>query len=409
MVDAGKTHTSLAAGAQHLSKRLVASYVIDWILILGIAAIGIGFSNIDGSRRRFSLQDPHISYAYHDDTISNAVLFVVSLIAPAVITAVLCLILEPGPTVDRASTPREPLWRQKIWEWNTAWMGLGLTLASTYAISEGLKDLAGKPRPYLLDVCDPDLSPASIVRHRVGGLGTSVDSAVPIVVDWHICRSTDEDKLSNAFASWPSGHSSYSWAGMLYLTLFVCAKLAIHIPFLQPTYPDRGRTGTYLFADKGKEKYRPRTSSSQRNEAAAPPIYLLILAFVPMGTALFISVSRYFDYHHDGFDIISGALIGICMAWFGFRWYHLPIRGSAGSAWGARSRNHAFWPGCGRISYVGDEGWETERTIVPREDDDVEAARYINEQPSMSGAQSEETIADAIGAQSERGRPAYTA
>lgn len=34
MVAPGKTVSRLAAGARHVSKRLVASYVLDWILIL---------------------------------------------------------------------------------------------------------------------------------------------------------------------------------------------------------------------------------------------------------------------------------------------------------------------------------------------------------------------------------------
>lgn len=104
-----------------------------------------------------------------------------------------------------------------------------------------------------------------------------------------------------------------------------------------------------------------------RNEAAAPPIYLLIIAFIPIGVALFVSVSRWFDYRHHGLDILSGSLIGIFTAWFGFRWYHLPIRGGSGWSWGARSRDRAFWLGVGRANYVGDEGWESARTASPHQ------------------------------------------
>ena len=302
----------------------------------------------------------------------------------------LSLLFVPGPTIPH-STPKALIWRRKIWEWNTAWMGLGVALASAFLITEGLKDLSGKPRPHMLAVCNPDTSPSSIRQHRVGGLGSSIDSAVPIVVDWHICRNTDASQMRNAFASWPSGHSSFSWAGMLYLSLFICAKFAVQIPFLPPT-PASQDSRRYISTfdeeddttheeDHSSKNLRSDTSSSSpahphppRNEAAAPPIYLLIIAFVPIGVAFFISVSRWFDYRHHGFDIISGSLIGIFTAWFGFRWYHLPIRGGSGWAWGARSRGRAFWLGVGRANYVGDEGWETAGRNAQKRSD-LEAGR----------------------------------
>lgn len=307
------------------------------------------------------------------------VLIVVALVAPGVITAVISLIFVPGPTSHR-STPKALIWRRKIWEWNTAWMGLGLALAGAFMITEGLKDLTGKPRPFMLSVCDPDTSPEAIQRYQVGGLGRSLDSAVPIVVDWHICRSTDKSRMRNAFASWPSGHSSFSWAGLLYLTFFLCAKFAVQIPFLPQTSTTYSRRYISTFdeeVDLEQHQHEPTKASSSpsstvsspprtvplRNEAAAPPIYLLILAFVPVGVAFFVSLSRWSDYRHHGFDIISGSLIGIFMAWFGFRWYHLPIRGGSGWAWGARSRNRAFWLGLGRTNYVGDEGWQSAKVV----------------------------------------------
>ncbi|KAJ4515453.1 hypothetical protein HRR73_005285 [Exophiala dermatitidis] len=375
MLAGAKTVNSLAGGVRHVSKRLVASYIFDWILILCTAAVGGGFSQIDGNRHAFSLQDPSISYPYHKDTVSTGVLVIVGLVAPGVITAIVSLLFVPGPTANRF-TPKALTWRRKIWEWNTAWMGLGLALAGAFMITEGLKDLTGKPRPFMLAVCDPDTSPEAIRKYQIGGLGASLSSAVPIVVDSRICRNTDKSRMRNAFASWPSGHSSFSWAGLLYLTFFLCAKFAVHIPFLPQTSTSYSRRYISTFDEEIElvQNYQASKESSTlsnasntrrpapiRNEAAAPPIYLLILAFVPVGVAAFISVSRWFDYRDHGLDILSGSLIGIFMAWFGFRWYHLPIRGGSGWAWGARSRGRAFWVGVGRPNYVGDEGWESAR------------------------------------------------
>jgi membrane-associated phospholipid phosphatase len=270
-----------------------------------------------------------------------------------------------------------------------------LGLASAFLITEGLKNLAGKPRPMFLAVCDPDLSEQSLARYQVGGLGTSLGSAVPIVVDWHICRNTDSSQMGNAFSSWPSGHSSFSWAGMLYLSLFLCAKFAVQIPFLPPSPSSQRYISTFDEEDHPPKELHSHGHSSPkhyppRNEAAAPPIYLLILAFVPIGVALFISVSRWFDYRHHGFDIISGSLIGIFTAWFGFRWYHLPIRGGSGWAWGARSRQRAFWLGVGRANYVGDEGWESAREVT--HPGDLEAGRHVTGAGLADQHEAKETV-----------------
>lgn len=364
MATTAGTITSLTSGVRRVSKRLIASYVVDWILIAATFAVGGAFSKIHGNKHNFSLQDPNISFPYHDDTVTVSVLMVVCIVAPAIITAAISLFFVPGPAADQ-STPKALIWRRKLWEWNAAWMGLGVALSAAFVITEGLKDLAGKPRPFLLAVCDPDLSPESIRRHQVGGFGTSLDSAVPIIVDWRICRQTDQGKLRNAFASWPSGHSSFSWAGLLYLSFFICAKFAVQIPFLLPGSDSQRYISTFDEDGDANDELRKKSQSASssrvhppRNQAAGPPIYLLIVAFIPIATAMFISISRWFDYRHHGFDIISGSVLGIFTAWLGFRWYHLPIQGGAGWAWGARSRGRAFWLGVGRPGYVGDEGWE---------------------------------------------------
>ena len=107
--------------------------------------------------------------------------------------------------------------------------------------------------------------------------------------------------------------------------------------------------------------------NGRRNEAAAPPIYLLLTLMVPIGTAFYICASRWFDYRHHGFDIISGSLIGIFTAWFSFRLYHMPIARGSGWSWGPRSPRRAFGVG------VGSLGWVSPADLPEREtQDDLE-------------------------------------
>ena len=194
---------------------------------------------------------------------------------------------------------------------------------------------------------------------------------------------------------------------MTYLTLFLCSKFAIAIPFLAPHLAGRARDtaafATYAHAHlrsttdrvgSPRKGAHHRLSSDEthddehsgsllspiRNAAAAPPVYLLVIALIPIGTAIFISSTRWSDFRHHGFDILFGSILGFVSAWFAFRWYHLPIREGAGWSWGARSRDRAFGVGVGISGYVGDEGWSSAHAVGQHPTGDVELGR-VEEPP----------------------------
>ena len=71
---------------------------------------------------------------------------------------------------------------------------------------------------------------------------------------------------------------------------------------------------------------------------AAPFLILLALPYVPLGLAIFIAGTRYFDFRNHGFDVIAGAFVGTMTAWFGYRLYHPPVSEGVGrGAWEPRS------------------------------------------------------------------------
>jgi len=201
--------------------------------------------------------------------------------------------------------------------------------------------------------------------------------------------------LNDGFRSFPSGHSSFSWAGLLYLSLFLCSKFSIAIPYLplQPTTADsmtrqrnehellplhqnRGVSGDSNIHDTTGEaalvgKQPAHSPVTIRNYAASPPNYTIILAFFPVAVAIYISSTRYSQFYHHGFDVISGSLIGIATAILAFRWYHLPLSRGQGWAWGPRSVNRAFGIGVGTGGYV-DHAEVRNETV---RNGDVEAGR----------------------------------
>lgn len=173
---------------------------------------------------------------------------------------------------------------------------------------------------------------------------------------------------------------SVSWAGLLYLTLFLASKFSVAIPFLAPRPFSTNPAYTSAITPSNLKK---RTSTNRsilpvhkqgsslaapgynedddvvpiRYQSAAPPVYTLVLILTPVGTAIYVASTRFTDFRHFGFDLLFGSLIGITTAWFSFRWYHLPITRGAGWAWGPRSYGRAWGIGVGVGSYVGTEGW----------------------------------------------------
>jgi membrane-associated phospholipid phosphatase len=260
---------------------------------------------------------------------------------------------------------------------------VALSIVIGFGWTQVLKQVFPKPRPHFLALCQPLLD--NVNAHVVGGYGQDI-SARWTLVDASICATANSSVLDDGFRSFPSGHCSFSWSGLLYLSLFLCAKFSIAVPYLPitvaPVKMQQGRNTTLL----PLHNINPGQASSQDNKSPSPPPvdpsesvmsiynqtadapkYLLLLAFVPPVVATYIASTRYTEYWHFGFDVLSGSLIGIASAWFAFRWHHLPIRRGQGWAWGPRSMKRAFGIGVGVGSYVGPELWSNDGSVSERD------------------------------------------
>jgi hypothetical protein len=110
-----------------------------------------------------------------------------------------------------------------------------------------------------------------------------------------------------------------------------------------------------------------------RNRAAAPPIYLLLLPLIPIGAAIFITATRFYQFFHFGLDVLGGTIIGVGSAYVSFRWFHMPLSRGAGWAWGARSRERAWGIQIGTGGYVGLEGWHSRGKQALSKKNDLES------------------------------------
>lgn len=167
-------------------------------------------------------------------------------------------------------------------------------------------------------------------------------------------------------------HCPVSWAGMFYLTLFLCSKFSITIPYLLPytyTFSTQDPKGTdEALPDRDFDITKPDAFASNesapvppRKQAAAPPTYLFILPLTFISIPAYVASTRFSDFRHHGFDIIFGSLMGTIISYISFRMYHLPIRRGAGWSWGPRSVSKAWGIGVGTQGYIDGNGASTKK------------------------------------------------
>lgn len=155
---------------------------------------------------------------------------------------------------------------------HVALLGLTTSLLLTSFITDVIKNTVGRPRPDLLARCQ---AKPGTPRHEL--------------VDWTVCTQTDNHTLHDGFRSFPSGHSSFSWGGLGYLSLFLAGQL-----------------GAFR---RGKGMGR------------------IVFVGLPIVGAALITISRTEDYRHDVYDVSMGTLIGACCAWFCYRRYFRCLQG----------------------------------------------------------------------------------
>jgi membrane-associated phospholipid phosphatase len=391
------------AGRTKVTPVLVLSYVFDWIVILAAAVVGGLLSKITPNKRPFNLANPEISYPFvNKEKISTVLLVVCGLVIPGVVILFVSLLLVPGPTVPK-SVPKSLIWRRKLWEWHMGWIGLGLSLTSAFLITNGMKNLFGKPRPDLISRCVPDME--NIAQYLYRGFGSDQNPVMQLV-SAGICTQKDKSILDDGFRSYPSGHSSFSSAGLIYLSLFLASKLAIHIPYLSPSAYNQDESRFSAFPSRaeriameqnkvssGSDHVAPSGHDERiiaaRNQSAAPPVYLLVIAIIPFFASIYIASTRYSDFRHHGFDILFGYFIGTTSAFFAFRYYHLPIASGAGWSWGPRSHDRAIWAGVGVGNYVGPR---KQRQEVVANQEDVELGASLGTEGNDVGDIGQATV-----------------
>lgn len=139
-----------------------------------------------------------------------------------------------------------------------------LGISITLLLTEIGKKWVGRLRPHFMSVCKPDLSKLQcLISVGSGSVYNPIDTGS------NFCTG-DPKLVKEARLSFPSGHSSYSWYCMVFLIVYVEARLfLLRFRYIKPL--------------------------------------IQMTAFI---AAFVTTLSRISDYHHRGSDVIGGAVLG---------------------------------------------------------------------------------------------------
>ncbi|OCH94952.1 acid phosphatase/Vanadium-dependent haloperoxidase [Obba rivulosa] len=233
-------------------RQLIISYAPDWVVTIGLSVLFLALGTLPGFKREFSLDDKTIYYPFAEhERVPPVALFMICLVSPLILQAIINALTVCS-------------W----WDLHTSYLGLILSLGITGTITQFIKLTAGRPRPDLIARCMP-------MTAADPPLGLSTVS---------ICTQTDSHIIDDGWRSFPSGHSSLSFAGLGFLAFYLAGKL-------------------HLFDNKG---YAIKAW----------------ITLVPLSAAALVAVSRTMDNRHHWEDVLAAAILGMVVAWFAYRQYY---------------------------------------------------------------------------------------
>ncbi|KAI1364484.1 PAP2 superfamily-domain-containing protein [Xylaria arbuscula] len=207
-----------------------------------------------------SLIPTDLAYPRRGRMVSNWLIAVIAIIFPAFIITLM------------------QFWIRNFWDLNNALLGFAYSLLMSAAFQGTVKAFIGGLRPTFYDTCRPDSAYAKKNNNtRLNGIGFRGDM-------WtrDVCTNTDKDQMRDAMQGFPSGHSTTMVAAMVYLCLYLNAKLKVFANY-------------------------------------HTPLWKLVALAIPILGAVLLCGSLIVDNSHSWYDIVAGAAIGIAVSFAAFR------------------------------------------------------------------------------------------
>ncbi|PSR78354.1 phosphatidic acid phosphatase type 2/haloperoxidase [Coniella lustricola] len=190
-------------------------------------------------------------------------------------------------------------------------LGLLIALILTSFITDIVKNTVGRPRPDLIARCKP-------------APGTTINTLVGI----DVCTETRAHVLHDGWRSFPSGHSSFSFAGLGYLSLFLAGQVRLFV--VGRYHVEERERGGGILRSGGNARGGHDGSGNNNNDNddeqehavyARGDLARALLCLAPLLGAAMIAISRCQDYRHDVYDVCTGALLGYVVAYWSYRRY----------------------------------------------------------------------------------------
>ncbi|ORY83259.1 phosphatidic acid phosphatase type 2/haloperoxidase, partial [Protomyces lactucae-debilis] len=226
------------------------SYLFDWCTVIGAIVFFLLLEHgLHPYHRQFAIDDRSIQFPYaKHERVPVWLLFSISYLMPAIIMTLYCTTMKLSRKTLHMSV-----------------LGSSCSTALTIFATALIKNGVGRPRPDLLDRCRPQ-----------AGVG-------PGLVTSAVCTATSAHFLDEGFRSFPSGHASYAFAGLGFLSFWIA-----------------GQTGLFL---------------------SPPRSWKSFLALTPLLGACLIAISRTQDYRHHWQDVTVGGIMGLVIAFFAYHQY----------------------------------------------------------------------------------------
>jgi membrane-associated phospholipid phosphatase len=157
--------------------------------------------------------------------------------------------------------------RRDVYDLHHSVLGLLFAVLITGVLTDSIKDGVGRPRPDFFWRCFPD---GVQVYDRLGGV---------------VCHGKASD-IKEGHKSFPSGHTSWSFAGLGFLSLYLSGKIKV-------------------FDRKGH-------------------VAKLCIVFLPLLVACMVGISRVDDYWHHWQDVFAGGLLGLVVTTFCYSQFFPP-------------------------------------------------------------------------------------
>lgn len=233
--------------------RLIFWRVSDVVLLVVLIGLYKVVYKIEPFQRQFTIGDLLISHPFAEvERVTNGQLFLYAVWVPLLTILVVSLVLTKP--------------KNKIYVTYVALLGQALSALSASVVTDILKNAFGRHRPDFLARCIPRLDAPTDV----------------LVYAKDVCTTDNLPRLLDGFRTTPLGHSSISFAGLLYVSLFLAGQLV-----------------------------------ATRPQAGA---WRSVVAFVPTLGAAMIALSRTEDYRHHFIDVFVGLCLGAVIAlWLYFR------------------------------------------------------------------------------------------